>query len=87
MPQEAAKSPAQLMVALERAGFDPSGLKPIGVRPSLRDYLRDLWDRRFFIWMEASQKALLSNAGNILGNAWLVLRPLIDAMFYFVVFG
>lgn len=77
----------QLIESLTAAGHDASDLKPIGVRPPLVEYLHQLWQRRHFIWMDASQGALTRNAGNILGNVWLILRPLIDAGFYFVIFG
>lgn len=81
------KSPAELISALEAAGFESKGLTPIGVRPPLLLYIVELWQRRHFIWLDGSKRALTSNAGTFLGNAWLILRPLIDAAFYFVVFG
>ena len=79
--------PSELLSALERAGYDARGLTPIGVRPPLFDYVAQLWQRRHFIWLDGSKRALTSNAGTFLGNAWLILRPLIDAAFYFVIFG
>lgn len=81
------RSAAQVVEALEHAGLDPSKLFPIGVRPPLPVYLRQLWARRRFIWYDSSQRTATANARNILGNAWLILRPLIDAAFYFVIFG
>lgn len=81
------KSASQVVEALEHAGLDPSKLFPIGVRPPLPVYLRQLWARRRFIWYDSSQRTATANARNILGNAWLILRPLIDAAFYFVIFG
>ncbi|MDO5663534.1 MAG: ABC transporter permease, partial [Brachybacterium sp.] len=68
-------------------GLDPSNLFPIGVRPPLGVYLRQLWDRRRFIWYDSRQRTATANARNILGNLWLILRPLIDAAFYFLIFG
>lgn len=79
---------AQLIVkALRDQGMDPTGLAPIGVRPPLGEYLRELWERRHFIWMDARHRAATQNARNRLGNLWLVLRPMVDASFYFIIFG
>lgn len=64
-----------------------AGLSPIGVRPPLSDYVRQLWGRRHFIWFDARKRAATENSRNALGNLWLVLRPLLDAGFYFVIFG
>ena len=72
---------------LQQQGHDTSGLGPVGVRPGLGDYLRQLWDRRHFIWMDARQRVASQNSRNLLGNVWLVLRPMMDAVFYFVLFG
>lgn len=73
--------------ALEAKGLDPSGLKRIGVRPPLGDYLRQLWQRRFFIWYDSRHRASTQNSRMRLGNIWLFLRPLVDASFYFIIFG
>lgn len=81
------KAVPEVHSALIRAGLDPSGLKPIGVRPPLLEYLRALWGRRRFIWYDSRQRAATQNSRNILGNLWLVLRPLVDVSVYFVIFG
>lgn len=81
------KNASEVIDALERSGLDPSNLFPIGVRPPLGVYLRQLWARRRFIWYDSRQRTATENSRNILGNAWLILRPLIDAAFYFVIFG
>lgn len=77
----------QVVADLRRVGFDTSGLGPVGVMPPLRDYVRQLWDRRIFIWMDARQRVATQNSRNMLGNVWLVLRPLLDAVFYYVLFS
>lgn len=77
----------QILQDLRRTGFDPSGLRTVGVVPTFRDYLNDLWDRRHFIWMDAHQRVATQNSRNFLGNFWLVLRPMLDAIFYFVLFS
>ncbi|GAB3562117.1 ABC transporter permease [Spelaeicoccus albus] len=66
---------------------DVAGLQPIGRRPSLPTYIRRLWQRRFFIYAEARSKLLSSTRQNILGNAWLILDPIISGAVYFVIFG
>ena len=79
---------AQLIVqSLRDRGLDPAGLAPIGVRPSLGDYLRGIWERRHFIWMDARHRVATSNSRNLLGRLWLVLRPMLEAAMYYVIFA
>lgn len=81
------RSTADVKRALEAKGLDPSGLSRIGSRPSLVEYVQQLWQRRFFIWYDARHRASTQHSRMRLGNVWLVLRPLVDASFYFVIFG
>lgn len=81
------KSTSEVKRALEAKGLDPSGLARIGVRPPLGEYLQQLWQRRHFIWYDSRHRASTQNSRMHLGNVWLFLRPLIDAAFYFVIFG
>src|SRR5699024_11231624 len=79
---------AQLIVrALRDRGLDPTGLAPVGVRPSLSDYVRGMWDRRHFILMDARHRVATSNSRNLLGRLWLVLRPMLEAAMYYVIFA
>ena len=64
-----------------------SELYPVGRRPPLGAYIRQLWQRRHFIWADARAKALGSQRGTFLGNAWLIAKPMLDAIVYFLVFG
>ena len=64
-----------------------SELYPVGRRPPLVAYIRQLWQRRHFIWADARAKALGSQRGTFLGNAWLIAKPMLDAIVYFLVFG
>nr|WP_282852962.1 ABC transporter permease [Gulosibacter sediminis] len=59
----------------------------MSVRPPLGEYLRGIWDRRHFVWREARSQVATRNAHARLGNAWLVLRPILDASFYWLIFG
>lgn len=81
------KSSSEVKQALEDRGQDPSRLSPIGVRPPLDVYVRQLWSRRHFIWFDSRQRAANQNNRSILGNLWLVLSPMIDAAFYYVIFA
>lgn len=81
------KSTSDVKRALEAKGLDPSGLSRIGSRPPLGEYIQQLWQRRFFIWYDAHHRASTRNSRMRLGNVWLVLRPLVDASFYFIIFG
>lgn len=81
------KNASEVVRALKARGLDVEGLSPIGVRPTLFTYVRQLWERRHFIWFDSRQRAANQNAGNRLGNVWLFLKPLVDAAFYFVIFG
>lgn len=73
--------------ALEARGQDPSNLAAIGVRPPLLEYLRQLWERRHFIWYDSRQRAATQESRSLLGNVWLILRPMLDAAFYWLIFG
>lgn len=84
---ERSRTTAALMTGLRERGLDPSGLSPIGVRPRLGEYIAALWERRHFIWMDARHRVATQNSRNVLGRLWLVLRPLLDALMYFVIFA
>lgn len=78
---------ATLIRAFEARGQDPGDLSPIGVRPPFGEYLRQLWERRHFIWYDSRQRAATQESRSTLGNVWLVLRPMLDAAFYWIIFG
>lgn len=82
-----AKSTQQVIESLQNRGYRTDGLSPVGVRPSLDEYVSQLWERRHFIWMDARHRVSTQNSRNRLGNVWLLLRPLMDAAFYFLIFG
>ncbi len=74
-----AYSPAR---AIER-----TELHQIGGRPPLREYLRQLGDRRHFIAMQSWSTATHQNRGMLLGNLWMIMSPLLDGLMYFFIFG
>ncbi|GAA1300022.1 ABC transporter permease [Brachybacterium alimentarium] len=64
-----------------------NGLEPIGVRPHLVPYLKDLWSRRSFIKVLAASKAYAENQNTYLGQLWTLLSPLMNAAVYVLIFG
>ena len=70
----------------ERFG-DIGHLRRVGSRPPLREYFTELWDRRHFIWAGARGAALTRYANERLGVLWYILRPVLDAAFYGIIFG
>ncbi|BAW93532.1 ABC transporter component [Actinomyces sp. Chiba101] len=70
---------------LERS--DMTGLRPVGKRPPLPAYIRQTWRRRHFIWADARARALGTQRGTLLGNIWLIVKPMLDALVFFAVFG
>lgn len=81
------KAAQRILNELDAQGLRTDGLSPVGIRPSLGEYISQLWGRRHFIWMDARHRMLSQNSRNRLGSAWLLLRPLMDAAFYFLIFG
>ncbi|WP_159550326.1 ABC transporter permease [Citricoccus sp. K5] len=64
-----------------------SGLKRVGARPTLGNYLARLWGVRHFIAYEAKVSVGVENREHLLGNIWLVLTPLLNGATYFLIFG
>src|SRR5699024_9321600 len=64
-----------------------NGLEPIGVRPRLISYAKDLWARRSFIKVLALSKAYAENQNTYLGQLWTLLSPLMTAAVYVIIFG
>lgn len=63
------------------------GLKPVGRRPDLGNYLAALWKRRHFILADSRARVASGSQQMVLGQTWLVLKPVLDAAVYFVIFG
>lgn len=66
---------------------NPEGLHPLATRPTLREYILQLWARRFFIAADARAKALRTTRDYRLWQLWLVLNPLFDVALYGFLFG
>ncbi|KUL48336.1 ABC transporter [Streptomyces sp. NRRL F-4489] len=63
------------------------GLSQSGARPSLPEYVRQLWDRRHFISAFASAKLTAQFSQAKLGQVWQVATPLLNALVYYLIFG
>jgi teichoic acid transport system permease protein len=74
-----AESPAELAKRF--------GLPRVGVRPPLGRYLVEAWHRRAFAATLATYRIQSENERNRLGLAWVVIRPLLNALVYGLVFG
>ncbi|BDZ42868.1 transport permease protein [Paraoerskovia sediminicola] len=70
-----------------RRVVEENGLARMGVRPSFRDYVRELWRRRAFIGVLATSKSQSRNQNSYLGQLWAVLTPLLNATVYVIIFG
>lgn len=64
-----------------------AGLIRVGGRPSLRDYVGEVWRRKRFIYSMARFKIESENQQNSLGMLWVILKPLLNAIVYGAVFG
>lgn len=81
------RSPLVEIDDINLESVDVSRLQPVGQRPPLGAYVRSLWDRRYFIVADSRARAFSGNRDTLLGNAWLVGRPILDGIAYFVIFG
>jgi teichoic acid transport system permease protein len=63
------------------------GLKKTAIRPPLRGYARELWQRRYFISGFATARNIAMYTEARLGQLWQVLTPLLNAAVYYIIFG
>ena len=64
-----------------------AGLHRVGGQPPLLPYLREVWERRQLIFYLAKFRLEAENGRNRLGIGWVVLKPLMQAGVYGLVFG
>lgn len=62
-------------------------LPRVGARPAFHTYLAEVWRRRDFIATMARFRMRAGLESNRLGMAWIVLRPLLNAAIYGLIFG
>ncbi|MEU8589725.1 ABC transporter permease [Streptomyces sp. NPDC048664] len=63
------------------------GLTVSGARPSLPEYVQQLWARRHFITAFATAKLTAQYSEAKLGQVWQVMTPLLNAAVYYFIFG
>lgn len=63
------------------------GLTQSTARPSLPQYVKQLWERRHFILAYASARSTATYSASRLGQLWQVTTPLLNAGVYFFLFG
>ncbi|GLW52562.1 ABC transporter permease [Kitasatospora phosalacinea] len=66
---------------------DKYGLSVSGKRPSLPQYIRQLWARRSFIGAFATARLVAQYTTAKLGQLWQVLTPLLNCAVFYLVFG
>ena len=64
-----------------------AGLQQVGGRPPLGQYLAEVWNRRDFIVSLAKFRIEAENGRNRFGMGWVVLKPMLNAVVYGLVFG
>ncbi|MER7204279.1 ABC transporter [Streptomyces sp. CB01635] len=74
-----AEDPAQLAARY--------GLSVSGARPTLTEYVGQLWQRRHFITAFATAKLTAQYSQAKLGQVWQVATPLLNAAVYYFIFG
>ncbi|MFD7339483.1 ABC transporter permease [Streptomyces violascens] len=86
MPTQSARCPGdQALSPAELA--EKYGLKVSGARPSLPEYVRQLWARRHFITAFATAKLTAQYSEAKLGQIWQLMTPLLNAAVYYFIFG
>jgi teichoic acid transport system permease protein len=63
------------------------GLQRAGARLPIDEYSRRLWQRRWFVAAYSSATNASGYEGNFLGQAWQLLTPLLNILFYYLIFG
>ncbi|WP_406106187.1 ABC transporter permease [Streptomyces sp. NBC_01003] len=63
------------------------GLSVSGARPTLAEYVGQLWQRRHFITAFATAKLTAQYSQAKLGQVWQVATPLLNAAVYYFIFG
>ena len=62
-------------------------LTRVGARSPLASYIQQIWRRRHFLWADAQAKVTSGTRETMLGTAWLVIKPILDGLTYFLIFG
>ena len=63
------------------------GLTVRGARPTLPQYVAQLWDRRHFVTAYATARMRATYSTAKLGQVWHLVTPLLNAVVYYFIFG
>ncbi len=63
-----------------------AGLARVGIGTGFFPYIAQVWSRRHFAWMLARSRVAARSEGDILGALWNILRPVLTALVYWIVF-
>jgi teichoic acid transport system permease protein len=63
------------------------GLKPSAARPPLIEYMRRIWQRRYFVTGFATAQNVAMYTEAKLGQVWQILTPLLNVAVYYLIFG
>ncbi|MFT7601601.1 MAG: teichoic acid transport system permease protein [Acidimicrobiales bacterium] len=66
---------------------DLHGLVPANQVDPLGGYMRGLWHRRDYIVQVPLNELRVEQANTLLGNAWLIINPVLSVSVYYLVFG
>lgn len=75
------------MVRQQFVMVEDESLSELQTRPSLKQYIKDLWATRHFVIAHARGASLNPGQDNFLGRLWIILDPLLQFLFYGFIFG
>jgi teichoic acid transport system permease protein len=69
--------------------MDPSTseLRPVLARPSLREYIADIWNRRDYLVTVPRNDLHAAKLDTALGNLWYFVNPALQSIVYVLIFG
>ena len=62
-------------------------LRPVLARPSLREYLAEIWKRRDFLVTVPRTDLHAAKLDTALGNVWYLVNPALQSLVYVLIFG
>ena len=65
----------------------PAGMRDAHEKQGLIPYIKDVWERRSYIWYVSASEVRSRRVDTVLGNFWHVLTPILTVTVYYVVFG
>jgi teichoic acid transport system permease protein len=65
----------------------PAGMRDAHEAASLAPYLRELWNRRNYLWYVSANELRSRQVTTVLGNLWHLLNPVLTIAVYYVIFG